>query len=123
MLGWDRTALLTRPEHPLTPNQHDEFQSLLARRLQYEPVQYILGEQEFYGLAFAVSPAVLIPRPETEHLVEEALERLGPDPPTRVLDVGTGSGAIAIAIAHARPACSITAVDISPGGVYTAPAI
>ena len=76
-------------------------------------MQYILGEQEFYGLRFEVSPAVLIPRPETEHLVEAALARLTADIPARLADVGTGSGAIAVALAHERPLVEVDALDLS----------
>jgi release factor glutamine methyltransferase len=81
-------------------------------------VAYILGHREFYGLAFEVGPAVLIPRPETELLVELGLERLPPQ--GRVLDMGTGSGAIAVAIAHTRPDAQVTALDVSPDALATA---
>src|SRR6202020_2947811 len=86
---------------------------MLSRRLASEPVQYITGVQEFFGLPFEVSPAVLIPRPETEHLVEAVLERFGRESSPRIVDVGTGSGAIAVALAHAISRSRVTAVDLS----------
>jgi release factor glutamine methyltransferase len=113
VLGCDRTSLLTHPERLLSAQQAELFEILLKRRLASEPVQYLTGEQEFFGLLFAVSPAVLIPRPETEHLVEAVLERLDRDATPRIVDIGTGSGAIAVAIAHARPRSQVMAVDIS----------
>jgi release factor glutamine methyltransferase len=89
------------------------FQSLLARRLEGEPVAYIVGEKEFYGRMFKVTPDVLIPRPETELLVESALKCLPNDHPARILDIGTGSGCIALSLALERPDCLVTAVDLS----------
>jgi release factor glutamine methyltransferase len=119
-LGWDQAALLTHPEHILTPTEADRFESMLSRREACEPMQYILGSQEFFGLRFEVSPAVLIPRPETEHLVEAVLDLFGGNSAPRIVDVGTGSGAIAIALAHAMPAARITAVDCSPAALAIA---
>lgn len=113
MLQRDRAWLLAHPEAELTDTQAIEYQALLERRLQHEPMQYILGEQEFYGLRFQVTPAVLIPRPETEHLVEAILEKLPNDRPVRIADVGTGSGAIAITLAHALPLARVDALDLS----------
>ena len=110
VLACDQVALLTHPERVLSSLECDQFESLVQRRLACEPMQYILGEQEFFGLLFRVTPDVLIPRPETEHLVEAVL-RL--DEKTDILDVGTGSGAIAIALAHALPRSRLTAVDNS----------
>jgi release factor glutamine methyltransferase len=120
VMGCDRTYLLTHPDAQLTPEQAAAYESWIARRSRNEPVQYILGEQEFFGLKFRVTPAVLIPRPETEHLVEAALTRA--DHSTRVLiaDVGTGSGAIAVALAHALPRAQVTALDISPAALAVA---
>jgi release factor glutamine methyltransferase len=111
--GHDRAFLLTSPDAELTPEQWILYEQWLKRRARHEPIQYILGEQEFYGLAFRVTPDVLIPRPETEHLVEAALHRLAHDAPIRIADVGTGSGAIAIALAHELPHAAITALDSS----------
>lgn len=113
VLGSDQAALLTHPERMLLPAEADQFERLLKRRLASEPIQYITGTQEFFGLLFEVSPDVLIPRPETEHLVEAVLERFGRAADSRLVDVGTGSGAIAVALAHAMPRARITAVDCS----------
>jgi release factor glutamine methyltransferase len=114
LLGCDQAALLTHPERLLSPAESDRLESLLKRRLACEPMQYITGSQEFFGLLFEVTPDVLIPRPETEHLVEAALEHIGREVEARILDVGAGSGAIAVALAHARPRSQVTAVDLSP---------
>ena len=119
-LGKDRAWLLAHPDVPLTELQVRHFDDLLIRRAKHEPMQYILGEQEFYGLSFAVTPDVLIPRPETEHLVEAALARLPLEHAAHVADVGTGSGAIAVALAKARPALQVTALDLSPSALRTA---
>jgi release factor glutamine methyltransferase len=112
-LGKDRAWILAHGDASLTQEQLTAFQTLLARRRQHEPIQYILGEQEFYGLRLVVAPAVLIPRPETEHLVEAVLARIPRDTPVRIADVGTGSGAIAVALAHALPLAEVDALDIS----------
>jgi release factor glutamine methyltransferase len=119
-LGKDRAWLLAHPESGLTDTQSAQYQALLARRLQHEPIQYILGEQEFYGLRLTVTPAVLIPRPETEHLVEAVLERVPHDCALRIADVGTGSGAIALALASALPQAHIDALDISEDALAVA---
>jgi release factor glutamine methyltransferase len=118
--GLSRTDLITKPEHGLRADEENRYREAIARRAHSEPVQYITGEREFYGLRFAVTPGVLIPRPETEHLVEAALERIPPNAPFRIADVGTGSGAIAIALAVARPLAKITAIDISPAALRVA---
>ena len=109
----DRAFLLTHPDTELTPAQQSSYEQWLARRALHEPIQYIIGEQEFYGLTLRVTPDVLIPRPETEHLVEALLQRVPHDQPLRIADIGTGSGAIAIALAHNLPNASITALDNS----------
>lgn len=111
--GWDRTFVLTHEEAPLDADAEKEFRSTVARRALGEPVQYIVGEQEFWGLALKVTPAVLIPRPETEHVIEAVLARVSRDAPLRIADVGTGSGAIAIALASDLPRAEILATDIS----------
>ena len=110
-LGIERATLRAHPERTLDREQLASYQGLIERRLRFEPVQYIVGTQEFFGLEFAVTPAVLIPRPETELLVEAVLARAGAE--AHILDVGTGSGAIAIALAHRLPGASVTAVDLS----------
>lgn len=113
ILKQDRAWLLTHPEAELTVEQSAAYEAALARRVRHEPIQYILGVQEFYGLDFLVRPGVLIPRPETEHLVEAALERLPMQPALNILDVGTGSGILAVTLAKRLPNAQITAVDLS----------
>lgn len=117
-LGLGRTALITQSDRVLSGEEALRISELLQRRLDGEPVAYILGRREFYGLPFEVGPAVLIPRPETELLVELALERLPPK--GRVLDMGTGSGAIAVALAHTRPDAQVSALDVSREALATA---
>jgi release factor glutamine methyltransferase len=119
VLRCDQTALLTHPERLLSATESDQLENFLNRRLASEPMQYITGSQEFFSLLFEVTPAVLIPRPETEHLVEAALEHIGGEA-VRILDVGTGSGAIAVSLAHARPQSHLTAVDLSPAALEVA---
>jgi release factor glutamine methyltransferase len=119
-LGWRRTELITRNDEPLDPNAVDAFRSLEARRVAGEPIAQIVGVREFYGLDFEVTPDVLIPRPETELLVETALAAIGSVPRARVLDLGTGSGAIAVAIASARPDARVWAVDRSAAAIAVA---
>jgi release factor glutamine methyltransferase len=121
----DRTWLYTNPENPLDSATAEKYFALIARRGSGEPTQYLTGKQEFWGLEFEVTPAVLIPRPETEHVVEVALERLGergikinmktgaPSPLLHIADVGTGSGCLAVALAHELPHAEIIATDIS----------
>jgi release factor glutamine methyltransferase len=120
VLRQSRAWMLAHAEQALTAIQQAEYQGLLQRRLQGEPVAYLLGEREFYGLLFKVTPATLIPRPETELLVELALERMPQHQPCRVLDLGTGSGAIALAIAQTRPAAMVTAADAAPAALEVA---
>jgi release factor glutamine methyltransferase len=109
-----RTTLLAYPTRELSATEESLYESLIQRRLKNEPIQYITGQQEFYGLPFKVTPAVLIPRPETEHLVEAVLQRLPQNQTLRIVDIGTGSGAIAIALAAHLPQSQITALDLSP---------
>ncbi len=110
-LGLNRVGLITQSERCLTEDEAERLSALIVRRMNGEPIAYITGQREFYGLPFQVTPAVLIPRPETELLVELALERLPQQ--GRLLDMGTGSGAIAVAVAHSRPDAQVTALDVS----------
>jgi release factor glutamine methyltransferase len=126
-LGCDRAYLYAHPERELTADETQCYDEALARRATGVPVQYITGHQEFWGLDLIVSPAVLIPRPETEHVVEAVLElakadgRGRPSPhDLRIVDVGTGSGAIAIALAKELPSAKIHATDISPEALEVA---
>lgn len=119
VLNCRRSQLWLRAEQSLTEDQQTQAQALLQRRLLREPIAYILGHKEFWSLTLAVNPAVLIPRPETEHLVETAL-RLIPNPQASLLDLGTGSGAIALACAQERPRWRIVAGDISPAALAVA---
>ena len=113
-LDVNRAWLLAHDDETLAPPVTARYTSWLKRRLTGEPIAYIFGEKEFYGLLFKVSPSVLIPRPETELLVELALARIPVDRPCRVLDLGTGSGIIAITLAKLRPLAELMAVDVSP---------
>lgn len=113
-----RVQLITQTHRILSAEEKHAITLLLDRRLAGEPVAYIVGEREFFGLSFTTTPDVLIPRPETEHLVELALERAAPN--ARVLDLGTGSGAIAISLAHTRPDLDVHAVDISASALAIA---
>jgi len=115
-----RIDFIVRPDQLLNNEQLRHYRELLGRRKKSEPMQYILGEREFYGLRFTVTPDVLIPRPETEHLVEATLEHIPLNKEFEIADIGTGSGAIAIAIAIARPLARITALDISPAALEVA---
>jgi len=113
MLHCDRAFLIAHPLERLTAEGAVRYYALVDRRLVGEPIQYITGEAEFYGLPFHVTRDVLIPRPETEHLVEKALALAANFARPHVVDVGTGSGAIAVALAHKLPAAQITAIDLS----------
>lgn len=112
-LGLDRAGLLVQLERELTAEEEAAFWSLHQRRLHGEPIPYITGHKEFFGLDFCVDRRVLIPRPETELLVEKALELVKGHPGPRIADVGTGSGAIAIALARNLPQARLYAIDIS----------
>lgn len=120
VLQVNRAWLLSHPEHILNVEQQAHYAALFERRLHGEPIAYILGEREFYGLNFKVSPATLIPRPDTELLVELALQRIPQQGRCRVLDLGTGSGAIALSIAHVRPDIEVVAVDASTAALEVA---
>jgi release factor glutamine methyltransferase len=128
-LGRDRTFLYSHPEDEMGTAEAEHFQKLVARRAAGTPTQYLTGKQEFWGIEFHVGPGVLIPRPETEHVVEVALRRLKPkctseksdqtlrrerlERTLRIVDVGTGSGCLAVALAHEVPAARVWATDIS----------
>lgn len=119
VLGKDRSFLYTWPEHPLNTDQLHQFQALFTRRLNGEPVAHLTGQREFWSLSLKVSPVTLIPRPETELLVELALGlRLGEK--ASVLDLGTGTGAIALALASEKQHWNISAVDASAAAVALA---
>ena len=131
-LGRDRTWLYAHPEECVPDAIAERFQVLIARRTAGEPTQYLTGRQEFWGLEFEVTPDVLIPRPETEHVIEVALDRLAlrevraRRPQTTsgegflIADIGTGSGCLAIALAKELPGATIYATDISPGALVVA---
>ena len=110
-LGVERTFLHTHPERELTPDEQSRADSFAARRSRHEPLAYILGYKEFFGQSFAVTPDVLIPRPETEALINEIVQIAKPT--SKILDVGTGSGCIAITLKKALKNAEITGVDIS----------
>jgi release factor glutamine methyltransferase len=117
-LGLSRVQLITQSETSISEPQAQQLNALIARRVQGEPMAYILGEREFFGLNFYVTPDVLIPRPDTELLVELALHYA--PKASRLLDLGTGSGAIAVSVAQQRPDLKVTALDISPAALAIA---
>ena len=119
-LNITKAALLANPARELTSEQQITYKAAITRRLRHEPIQYITGTQEFFGLTLRVTPAVLIPRPETEHLVETVLSLLPHDRPVNIADIGVGSGAIAIALAANLPHAHITALDLSPAALAIA---
>ncbi len=121
-LGWDRAAWLARRRDPAPPSFETRYAPLVARRRKREPVSCITRRREFWGLAFAVGPAVLTPRPETELIVEAAVELLGDrrSAPLRIADVGTGSGCLAVALAREFERAAVTAIDISPAALAMA---
>ena len=118
ILELDRVGLYVQFERPLTPEELATYRSQIQRRAAHEPVQYILGETEFWSLPLQVSPDVLIPRADTEVLVEEALLRI--EGPASLLDVGTGSGAVALALAKEKPGLQVTALDCSAAALAVA---
>lgn len=119
-LETDRVGLYLDLNRPLVDQERSAIRPLVARRREREPVAYILGHRDFYGRRFKVTPDVLIPRPDTETLVDHALECIPEDAASRVLDVGTGSGAIAVTIAAERPLALVTATDISEAALKVA---
>ncbi len=125
ILGRDRAFLYGHPEYELSGEEQARYEDALAQRARGVPAQYITGHQEFWGMDFLVSPAVLIPRPETEHVIEAVLAHVGraPSPAkVKVVDVGTGSGCIALALAKDLPGAEIHATDISHSALEIAQA-
>jgi release factor glutamine methyltransferase len=121
-LNCDRAHLFAHPERELTPEDQSRYNEALTQRAKGVPAQYITGHQEFWGLDLIVSPAVLIPRPETEHLIETVLPLAKPMKAPKIADVGTGSGAIALALAKELPNAEIHAIDNSPAALEIAEA-
>lgn len=120
VLQVNRAWLITHANQLLDDQQQASYAALFERRLRGEPIAYLLASREFYGLAFKVTPDTLIPRPETELLVDLALQYLPSQAKCRVLDIGTGSGAIALSIAHGRPDADVVAVDVSAAALAVA---
>jgi len=120
LLGAGRGSLLARSERALSTDEAARFAALIGRRAAGEPVAYLLGRREFWTLTLEVNPSVLVPRPETELLVELSLERLRGEPAPTVLDLGTGSGAVGLAIAHGCPASRVDLVDASAAATAVA---
>ncbi len=120
VLGCNRAYLYAHPERELTSEEESRYDEVLALRATGMPAQYITGHQEFWGLDLIVSPAVLIPRPETEHLVETVLELARTVPCPRIVDVGTGSGCVALALAHELKFAEVCGVDLSPDALEIA---
>ncbi len=120
LLDVGRTYLLAHPEQPLSPTVVQAYTRLVERRAAHEPLPYLLGQIEFYGLEFVLTPDVLIPRPETELLVERALDWLHAHPRARVVDVGTGSGCIAVTLARHAPTAHLVATDLSAAALAVA---
>ena len=119
-LGWSRIDLYARYDQIPSEEIRKQFKSLIGRRLEGCPVAYLVGRKEFFGLALEVSPAVLIPRPESEYVVLEFLRLAKENSHPRVLDIGTGSGNLAVAVAHQHPGAQVTAIDISPEALAVA---
>ena len=120
LLGRDRLYLYVHFDQPLVQAELAAFREMVRRRASHVPVAYITGRKEFMGLSFQVSPAVLIPRPDTEILVEAALERLAPEQAGKILDIGAGSGAVLIGVLSRRPDCAGQGTDLSPAALAVA---
>lgn len=120
VLGCDRASLYAHPERELSPEEQSRYDDALSLRERGVPAQYITGHQEFWGLDLIVGPAVLIPRPETEHLVETVLELAREIPQPKIVDVGTGSGCVALALARELPRAEIHATEISDAALEIA---
>lgn len=123
ILGWDRAELLSRRAETVPEGLEPRFSEWIARRERREPTAYIVGAREFWGLEFLVTPAVLIPRPETEFIIEESLALLrdsGPNERSRLADIGTGSGCIAVSLAHEVHQCTVVATDVSAAALEVA---
>ena len=120
VIGRNQTFVFTHANDALKNEEYELFRSLIERRAGGEPLQYLTGHQEFYKLDFEVTPAVLIPRPETELIIEAALELLRDDPEPHIADVGTGTGCLAISILHELPTARAVAIDASPSALRVA---
>lgn len=120
VLGKPRSWLMARPEAMLSDRQQEDYHALIEARATGVPVAYLTGYREFWSHSFRVTPATLIPRPETEHLIEAALERLPAHRACRIADLGTGSGIIALTLALARPDCGVIASDVSAAALAVA---
>ncbi len=120
LLGYRRVDLYLNFDEPVAAGQLSTLKSWIKRRLNHEPIQYITGETEFYGRSFLVEPPILIPRPETERVVEVALDKIAGIKMPAILDVGTGSGCIALTLALERPDAEVTALDPSPDAIRMA---
>jgi len=120
LLRWDHATWITRADEPASPEFLAAFDALIDRRAAREPVAYIVGVREFYGRDFLVNPDVLIPRPETELIVDYVLQRVPADRPVRLIDVGTGSGAMALTLAAERQAWHVEASDLSAEAIAVA---
>ena len=120
LLDKSRSFLRAWPEHTLSSQQHQQFRALVSQRQQGIPIAYLVGEREFWSRPFSVSPDVLIPRPDTEILIEHALALIADHPDPHIIDLGTGSGVIAITLAKALPHSQVIGVDISPAALAMA---
>ena len=120
LLGWDRARLLAESRQPAPPDFAARYETAIRRRQQHEPVAFIIGHREFWGLDFLVTPATLVPRPETEIVVEEALRLLDAGCLPTILDIGTGSGCLAVTLAHEWRRARVVATDVSHDALLVA---